>query len=78
MFRFCLAPLRRNACDHQKAIVRNLLRRPALQVRCKGHVATLGALTLGAAGAMAQTAAPVPNASGSQVTNPGSYGDTKR
>ena len=38
--------------------------------------ATLGALTLGAAGAMAQTAAPVPNASGSQVTNPNTYGAT--
>ena len=34
-------------------------------------------LALGATGAMAQTAAPVPNASGSQITNPQSYGDTK-
>jgi len=38
--------------------------------------AALG-LALGATGAMAQTAAPVPNASGSQTTNPNSYGDTK-
>ena len=36
----------------------------------------IGALALGATGAMAQTAAPVPNASGSQVTNPNSYGNT--
>ncbi|HLM39302.1 MAG TPA: hypothetical protein VK434_06860 [Microvirga sp.] len=38
--------------------------------------AALG-LALGATGALAQTATPVPNASGSQTTNPGSYGDTK-
>jgi len=38
--------------------------------------ATLGALAFGAAGAMAQTAAPVPNASGSQTTSPNSYGAT--
>ena len=37
--------------------------------------AALG-LALGATGAIAQTAAPVPNASGSQTTNPGSYGAT--
>jgi hypothetical protein len=40
-----------------------------------------GALLVGATGAMAQPypypyPAPVPNASGSQTTNPGSYGDT--
>ena len=38
--------------------------------------ATLGAFAFGAAGAMAQTAAPVPNASGSQTTNPSTYGAT--
>jgi hypothetical protein len=32
--------------------------------------------TLGSFGAMAQTAAPVPNASGSQVTNPATKGST--
>lgn len=37
---------------------------------------TAGALVLGTAAAMAQTPPPVPNASGSQVTNPGSYGNT--
>ena len=35
-----------------------------------------GIVTSGAAGAMAQTAAPAPNASGSQVTNPNTYGAT--
>ena len=37
---------------------------------------TITALTLCTAGAMAQTPAPVPNASGSQVTNPNTYGAT--
>ncbi len=36
----------------------------------------IGALALGATGAMAQTTAPVPNASGSQTTNPNTYGNT--
>lgn len=45
--------------------------------------AALGALLVSAAGAMAQPypypyAAPVPNASGSQTTNPMTYGDTAR
>lgn len=37
---------------------------------------TVGLLAFGTAGAMAQTVPPVPNASGSQATNPGSYGST--
>lgn len=35
-----------------------------------------GVFVLGAAGAMAQSAPPAPNASGSQVTNPNTYRDT--
>ena len=35
-----------------------------------------GALAFSTAGAMAQSAPPVPNASGSQVTNPNTYGNT--
>ncbi|MCB5174819.1 MULTISPECIES: hypothetical protein [Microvirga] len=38
--------------------------------------AAIGALAFSAAGAMAQTPPPVPNASGSQVTNPATYGNT--
>jgi hypothetical protein len=38
--------------------------------------AAIGALAFSTAGAMAQTVPPVPNASGSQVTNPGTYGNT--
>ena len=37
---------------------------------------SITAFTLCTAGAMAQTASPVPNASGSQVTNPNTYGAT--
>ena len=39
--------------------------------------AALG-LALGATGALAQTATPVPNASGSQTTNPAGTGNTKK
>jgi hypothetical protein len=38
--------------------------------------AAFGALVFSTAGAMAQSAPPVPNASGSQTTNPNSYGST--
>lgn len=36
----------------------------------------VGVLAFGTVGAMAQTVPPVPNASGSQVTNPATYGNT--
>lgn len=39
-------------------------------------VATAGLFAFGIAGAMAQSAPPVPNASGSQTTNPSTYGNT--
>jgi hypothetical protein len=67
---FALAPVlkaRRNPVDASSR--RNHMRRIILT--------TVGLLAFGTAGALAQTVPPVPNASGSQATNPGSYGNTK-
>jgi hypothetical protein len=54
-----------NSAEQRRGFMRHILLTAAL------------GLALGATGAIAQTAAPVPNASGSQTTNPNTYGDTK-